>query len=116
MHQQSTRTLQDVRTTLTPDEVIAAATTFFARRSGIYSAFLEKQGPGWASYRGQGGEEIALGAQRAVDGATRVTGSSYMFDQQVARFLSTLPPAPPLAQQPVLAAGDAAREVTGVTP
>jgi len=26
------------------------------------------------------------------DGATRVSGSSYLFDQQVARFLSTLPP------------------------
>ncbi len=115
MHQQSTRTLQDVRTTLTPEEVIAAATTFFSRRSGIYAAFLEKQGPGWASYRGQGGEEIALGAQLAIDGATRVSGSSYMFDQQVARFLSTLPPAPALSAcqppepEPML-------QVTGITP
>ncbi len=107
--------MQDVRTTLTPEEVIAAATTFFSRRGGIYAAFLEKQGPGWASYRGQGGEEIALGAQVAIDGATRVSGSSYMFDQQVARFLSTLPPAPALSAcqppepEPML-------QVTGITP
>ena len=36
-----------------------------------------------------------------IPGGTRVTGSSYMFDQQIARFLSTLPsyeaPSPVLA-------------------
>ena len=106
MHQQSTRTLQDVRTTLTPDEVVAAATSFFARRNAIYTAFLEKQGPGWATYRGQGGEEIAVGAQVAHDGVTRVTGSSYMFDQQVARFLSLLPPAPDEVAMTTLASGE----------
>ncbi len=95
MHLQSTRTLQDTRTTLSPDAVIEAATAFFGRRNAIYTAFLEKSGPGWATYRGQGGEEIAVAAQVAGDGYTRVSGSSYMFDQQVARFLSTLPPAPP---------------------
>lgn len=106
MHQQSTRTLQDVRTTLTPDAVIAAATDFFARRNSIYTAFLEKQGPGWATYRGQGGEEIAIGAQLTHDGVTRVTGSSYMFDQQVARFLSQLPVAPAEVAMSTLAAGE----------
>ncbi len=106
MHQQSTRTLQDVRTTLTPDAVIAAATTFLARRNSIYTAFLEKDGPGWATYRGQGGEEIAIGAQVAHDGVTRVTASSYLFDQQVARFLSLLPPAPPEVAMTTLAAGE----------
>ncbi len=106
MHQQSARTLQDVRTTIAPEAVIAAATAFFSRRNAIYSAFLETEGPGWATYRGQGGEEIAIGAQVAVDGHTRVTGSSYMFDQQVARFLSTLPPAPPLPVLQALPAGE----------
>ncbi len=110
MHHQSNRTLQDIRTTLPPAAVIAAATTFFARRNAIYTAFLEKEGPGWATYRGQGGEEIAVGAQVAPDGFTRVTGSSYMFDQQVARFLSLLPAAPPEVPVLPLAAGDA---VTG---
>ncbi len=95
-----------------PEAVIAAATSFFAERSGIYSAFLEKEGPGWASYRGQGGEEIALGAHRTADGVTRVSGSSYMFDAQVARFLSTLPPAPPEPEVAALASGDAASEVS----
>jgi len=104
-HQQSARTLQDVRTTLSPDAVIAAATEFFTRRNGIYTAFPEKEGPGWATYRGQGGEEIAIGAQVAADGATRVSGSSYMFDAQVARFLSSLPPAPPAPETPALDAG-----------
>jgi hypothetical protein len=33
-------------------------------------------------------------AARAADGATQVTGSSYMFGGQIARFFSTLPPAP----------------------
>jgi len=106
MHHQTTRTLQDVRTTLAPEAVIAAATEFFARRNAIYTAFLEQAGPGWASYRGQGGEEIALAAQVAADGATRVSGSSYMFDAQVARFLSTLPPAPPEVVPPALPAGE----------
>lgn len=106
MHHQTTRTLQDVRTTLAPEAVIAAATEFFARRNAIYTAFLEKSGPGWASYRGQGGEEIAVAAQIAADGATRVSGSSYMFDAQIARFLSTLPPAPPEVVPPALPAGE----------
>lgn len=108
-HQQSARTLQDVRTTLSPDAVIEAATEFFTRRNGIYTAFPEKQGAGWATFRGQGGEEIAIGAQPTADGVTRVSGSSYMFDAQVARFLSTLPPAPP-EPPPALAldAGDGA--------
>lgn len=106
MHHQTTRTVQDVRTTLAPEAVIDAATEFFARRNAIYTAFLEQSGPGWASYRGQGGEEIALAAQLATDGATRVSGSSYMFDAQVARFLSTLPPAPPEVVSPALPAGE----------
>jgi hypothetical protein len=30
----------------------------------------------------------------ADHGSTAVTGSTYMFDQQIARFFTTLPPAP----------------------
>lgn len=73
-------------------DVLAHARDFFARRSGIYSAFLEKQGPNWMSLRGQGGEEIVIGATEET-GGTSVSASSYMFDAQVAQFLSTLPPA-----------------------
>jgi len=91
MNSQLGRTLQEAVTTESPDEVIAAAKTFFPRRNSIYAAYLEKEGEGWATFRGQGGEEIAIGATR-FEGATRVTGSTYLFDQQVARFLSTLTP------------------------
>lgn len=82
--------MQEAATTLSPAEVIAAAKVFFARRSGIYSAFLENEGPAYVTFRGQGGEEIVIGAVES-DGLTRVTASTYLFDQQVARFLASLP-------------------------
>lgn len=86
------RTLQEMRTTLAPAEVLAAAKEFFARRVNIYSAFPEQESPTHVSLRGQGGEEITIGAIER-DGATMVTGGSYMFDAQVSRFFATLPPA-----------------------
>ncbi len=89
---QRNRTLQQARTTLAPSAVLATAKDFFASRAGIYTAFLEKEGPTHIVLRGQGGEEIVLGVAE-VNGATLVTGSSYLFDQQIARFLCTLPPA-----------------------
>ena len=90
MNSQRARTLQEADTTLSPSEVIAAAKTFFARRNGIYSAFLEREGPSHVTFRGQGGEEIVIGAVEK-DGDTHVTASTYLFDQQVARFLASLP-------------------------
>jgi hypothetical protein len=93
MANQQRRTLQHTRTSLAPAEVLAAAKAFFARRHGIYAAFPEKEGPTFVSMRGQGGEEIVVGVAPDGDG-TQVTGSSYLFDQQVARFFSTLPPFP----------------------
>lgn len=95
-HHQSSRTLQHQRTALATDEVLAAARDFFSRRSGIYAAFLEKQGPNWMSLRGQGGEEIVVAATEE-SGGTSVTASSYMFDAQVAQFLASLPPAAEIA-------------------
>ncbi len=95
-HHQSSRTLQHQRTALSTDEVLAAARDFFSRRSGIYAAFLEKQGPNWMSLRGQGGEEIVVAATEEA-GGTSVTASSYMFDAQVAQFLASLPPAAEIA-------------------
>lgn len=71
-------------------EAISRAKTFFSRRNSIYAAFLEREGPGHVVFRGQGGEEIVI-AVVPVDGGTRVTGSTYLFDQQVARFLAALP-------------------------
>ena len=96
-NQQRSRTLQQARTVLTGAEVLAAAKEFFAHRSGVYSAFLEKEGPTHLALRGQGGEEIVIGVRPAQAGTagtagTAVTASTYMFDQQVARFLAALPP------------------------
>jgi hypothetical protein len=86
----SNRTIQEHRTSLPPDEVLARAKRFFAQRAPLYATFLDKEGPNFSSFRGQGGEEIVIGVA-AQDGATRVTGSSYLFDMQVARFFATLP-------------------------
>lgn len=97
-HHQSGRTLQQQRTSLPAAEVLEAAREFFSRGSGIYAAFLEKQGPNWMSLRGQGGEEVVIAANEEA-GGTAVTGSSYMFDAQVAAFLSSLPSA--AAPEPV---------------
>jgi len=95
-HHQSGRTLQQQVTSLPAGEVLAHARQFFGRDSGIYAAFVEREGPNWMSLRGQGGEEIVIAA--TADGAsTAVNASSYMFDAQVAQFLSSLPPGPAAA-------------------
>jgi len=87
----SQRTMMEHRTSLAPDDVLARARTFFSQRNPLYAAFIEKDEPGYVTFRGQGGEEIVIAAT-ATEGATRVTGSSYLFDMQVARFFSILPP------------------------
>lgn len=83
-------TLQEVTTTLPADEVLTQAKGFFSKRSALYAAFLDKEGPGYCTFRGQGGEEICIAAGASA-GGTRVTGSTYLFDMQVARFFATLP-------------------------
>src|SRR5215208_5714115 len=98
MNNQSSRTLQETTTTMPPAEVLAAAKRFFQRRNSLYAAFLEKDGPTYVTFRGQGGEELVIAAHPAPAG-TQVAGSSYLFDAQIARFFSTLPPA--AAGQPV---------------
>jgi adenylate kinase len=45
------------------------------------------------SLRGQGGEEVVIAAVPGA-GQTTVTGSTYLFDQQIARFFATLAPVP----------------------
>lgn len=91
---------QEFRTTLPPAEVLAAAKNFFSRRNSLYATFPDREGPNFCSFRGQGGEELVIAATPAGDG-TLVTGSTYLFEMQVARFFSMLPPAPePAAATP----------------
>lgn len=90
---QRDRSLQEYRTTLAPAATLEAAKSFFSRENSIYSAFLEQESERHITLRGQGGEEIVIGVAPEANG-TKVTGSSYLFDQQVARFFATLPAAP----------------------
>lgn len=87
----NSRTVQEITTTLSADEVLARAKSFFSSRPSLYSTFLDKEGPGFASFRGQGTEELVIAAAPSDEG-TRVTGSSYLFDMQVARFFTTIAP------------------------
>jgi hypothetical protein len=88
---QLNRTLQEATTRLTPSEVLAEAKKFFPRQLAIYAAFPEQESASHLTFRGQGGEELVIGVVPASDG-TRVSGSTYLFDPQVARFLASLPP------------------------
>jgi len=84
--------VHETLTTLDSQSVLAQARAFFAERVPNQAAYPEKQGPSWMTLRGQGGEEIALSAM-TQGSVTRVRASTLLFDQAVARFLSTLPPA-----------------------
>jgi len=86
-------TVQETRTSLDAESVLTHATRFFSRQNTLYPVFPEKRGPTYATFRGQGGEEVTIGVASSPEGGTAVTGSSYMFDAQIARFFSTLPPA-----------------------
>src|SRR2546423_14241124 len=90
---QRQRTLQEITTTHSPADVLRAAKDFFARQTGIYAAFPEQESKSHVTLRGQGGEEVVVAAIPAA-GETRVTASTYLFDQQVARFFATLAPVP----------------------
>jgi len=89
----SQQTVQEIITDLPPAEVLARAKSFFAQRPSLYATFLDKEGPTFCSFRGQGGEEVIVAAAPNPNGGTQVTGSTYLFDMQLARFLTTLPPA-----------------------
>ena len=80
----------ETTTSLAASEVIARAKSFFAERVPNTAAYPEKEGPGFLTLRGQGGEEIALAIAR-TDAGSRVRASTLFFDQAVARFLATLP-------------------------
>ena len=85
--------IQEIRTSMAPAAVLAAAKLFFPRHSGIYAAYLEQEGDAFLTFRGPGGEELVIGVM-ADGGSTVVRGSTYLFDQQVGRFMTTLDPLP----------------------
>ncbi len=87
---QSQRTMQEFTTTLAPADVLSRAKQFFSRRNSLYAVFVEQESASHVTFRGQGGEELVLAAA-VRDGHTLVTGSTYIFDMQIARFFTTLP-------------------------
>ncbi len=93
MHQQSARQLQERETTLPITAVLDAAVRYFSRGGSVYTAFVEKRGPTHVVLRGQGGEELVIGT-RPTEHGTAVSGGSYLFDQQIAAFLDSLPSVP----------------------
>jgi hypothetical protein len=80
----------EVITTMAGPEILRRAKHFFAERVPLNAAYPEREGPGYLTLRGQGGEEIAF-AVWATPGGTRARVSTLFFDQVVDRFLSTLP-------------------------
>ena len=83
--------IHETVTSLPAADVLARAKAFFAERVPLQAAFPEKEGPGFVTLRGQGGEELSLVVIPGA-GANRVRASTLFFDQPLARFLSTLPP------------------------
>ena len=77
-------------TPLTGNEVLDRAKAFFAERVPHYGAYLEHEGPTYVTFRGQGGEEIAM-ATREANGGTMIRASTLLYDQAIGRFFSTLP-------------------------
>ena len=86
--------IHETTTSLAPEEVLRRAKVFFAERVPATGCFLERESPRHVALRGQGGEEIVLAVFPGEAGTT-VRGSTLMFDQQVGRFLATLPEAVP---------------------
>ncbi len=81
----------ETTTSLSPDEVLSRAKSFFAERAPHSATFLEREGPRYAQFRGQGGEDLVLAVFDST-GGTRIRASTMLFDQAIGRFFSTLPP------------------------
>lgn len=83
----------EIVTSLNGQEVLRRAMHFFAERVPHHGAFLEQEGERFATFRGQGGEELTIAVFDAPEGGTRVRASTLFFDQAIGRFFSTLPAA-----------------------
>jgi hypothetical protein len=84
--------IHEMTTSLAPEEVLRRAREFFAERVPATGCFVERESPRHVVLRGQGGEEIVI-AVFPGDSGCAVRGSTLLFDQQVGRFLATLPEA-----------------------
>jgi hypothetical protein len=82
--------IHKTETSLPAADVIRRAKSFFAERIPLYAAYPEKEGPTFLALRGQGGEEAVFSVMQD-EGFTRVRASSFLFDQAIERFFSTLP-------------------------
>ncbi len=82
--------LHEYETSLAQGDVLARAKAFFAERVPHYGAYLESESATHATFRGQGGEEIALAVMNCEAG-TKVRASSPLYGQAIGRFFSTLP-------------------------
>jgi hypothetical protein len=82
--------IHEITTSLPAAEIISRAKVFFSERVPNHAAYPEREGPGFLTLRGQGGEEIVL-AVFPGQGGSRVRASTLFFDQALERFLSTLP-------------------------
>lgn len=84
--------IHQTTTSLAPEQVLRRAKEFFAERVPATGCFVEQEGPRHLVLRGQGGEEVVIAVFPGESGCA-VRGSTLLFDQQVGRFLSTLPEA-----------------------
>jgi hypothetical protein len=84
--------IHEMTTSLAPEEVLRRAKDFFAERVPATGCFVERESSRHLVLRGQGGEEIVI-AVFPGDSGCAVRGSTLLFDQQVGRFLATLPEA-----------------------
>jgi hypothetical protein len=82
--------MKEMTTSAPAHDVIERAKAFFAERVPHYGAYLEHEGPHHVTFRGQGGEEIAIAAREEATG-TVVRASSPLYAQAIGRFFSTLP-------------------------
>ncbi|MBI2401197.1 MAG: hypothetical protein HYW52_02395 [Gemmatimonadetes bacterium] len=97
--------IYETETALPGPEVLRRAKVFFTERVPHHAAFLEQEGPTFATFRGQGGEELAI-AVLGAEHSTRVRASSLFFDQVIGRFFSTLPAPDPGSLSPSPPAGE----------
>jgi hypothetical protein len=85
--------IHETMTSLGPEEVLRRAREFFTARVPATGCFVERESARHLVLRGQGGEEVVIAVFPAESGSA-VRGSTLLFDQQVGRFLSTLPEVP----------------------